>query len=289
MPMRKILRRAALLLALLTGAIVSSQDGENRLAYYQSAAFNAPVLTGWKDQSRDEVAQFHWAAASATIRTALVKADDPIAAAEAELSSWLGVEVGQPVYRDKVNLADGTWSVLVFDIDADSTASIMTRRAGERFVVISFVERKPDARMVMLAVARGDSAREDAGAEIAYAVAALGGAELGALDVGAVVELPTGEWATYTGEQLSAMGLVFGNDSFIALAEGDIGDLAALADAWNRTLLGFFITPDNRAYLALGLLVVFLILGTLVFSFAWRARGIEKDLALLDELARADG
>ncbi len=280
--------RLALLLALLSGAIVSSQDDENKLAYFQTAAFNAPVLSGWEDQSRDQVAQFQQPAAAATIRTALADADGPIAAAEAELSSWLGVEVGQPVYQGKVNLADGTWSVLIYDIDATSTASIMTRRAEGQFVVISFLERDPAARTVMLAVARDEAAREDAGAEVAYAVAALNAADFSALDAGAVVELPSGEWATYSRERQLAMGMVFGNDSFIALQEGEIGDLETLADAWNRTLLGFFVTPDNRIYLALGLFVVFVILGTLVFSFRWRARGIQKDLALLDELARVD-
>lgn len=286
--MNAILRLTALFLALLSGAIASSQDGETKLAYFQTAAFNAPVLPGWEDQSREQVAQFHLAAAAATIRSALADADDPIAAAEADLASWLGVEVGQPVYQNKVNLADGTWSVLIYDIDAGSTASVMTRRAGGRFAVISFVERDPAARTIMLAVARGEAAHEDASAEIAQAAEALNAAEFSALDAGAGVELPSGEWATYAGERHLAMGMVFGNDSFIALQEGEIGDLETLADAWNRTLLGFFITPDNRIYLALGLFVVFAILGTLVFSFGWRARGIRKDLALLDELARAD-
>ena len=274
--MNAILRLAALLLALLSGAIASSQDGENKLAYFQTAAFNAPVLPGWEDQSQERVAQFHLAAAAATIRSALADADEPIAAAEADLASWLGVEVGQPVYQDKVNLADGTWSVLIYDIDAASTASIMTRRAGGRFAVISFVERDAAARTVMLAVARGEAAHEDASAEVAYAVAALGDADYSALNAGAGVTLPSGEWATYSGERLSAMGMVFGNDSFIALQEGKLGDLATLADAWNRTLLGFFITPDNRIYLALGLFVVFVILGDAGFQFRLAGAGYSE-------------
>ena len=46
-----------------------------------------------------------------------------------------------------------------------------------------------------------------------------------------------------------------------------------LADAYNRTLLGFFITPDNSRYLALGLAATFVILGLLVLgSLFWRER-----------------
>ena len=62
-------------------------------------------------------------------------------------------------------------------------------------------------------------------------------------------------------------------------------DLAALADAYNRTLLGFFVTPDNSQYLALALAVVLVILGTLLGSLYWRERNVRKDLALLEELA----
>ena len=92
----------------------------------------------------------------------------------------------------------------------------------------------------------------------------------------------------YGGVSAAAMGMVFGNDSYVALQEGQLGELPALAEAYNRTLLGFFITPDNSGYLALGLAVVAVILGTLVFSFFWRSRGLQKDLAMIEELAREE-
>ena len=90
------------------------------------------------------------------------------------------------------------------------------------------------------------------------------------------------------GESEQAAGSVFGNDSYIALRQGAPGDLAALADAWQRTALGFFITPDNSLYLALGLAVSFAILGMLMLSWLWRGRQINKDLAMLRELAEAE-
>ena len=276
-----------ILLALVAVGGLYADDSEIKTAaYFQSRAFNAPLLEGWEDQSTDEVAQFHLAGEEATIRTAIIAADDVVAAAEAELAALTGLQVPAPLYSDKVNLADGTWHVLAYDLDESTTASVMTRWAGERAVVISFVERAPDARTVLLTLARGDDAQDDAGPEIALALNATAGSVPSILEPAEPVTLPSGEWVVYAGEGGAAMGMIFGNDSYVALREGAPGDLAALADAWNRTLLGFFITPDNSQYLALAVAVVFAILAALIGSLIWRERNLRKDLALLDQLAR---
>ena len=275
--------------ALFTLSAVSADDVEGRTApYFRSRAFNAPILAGWENQSTDDIAQFHHAEALATIRTAIVGAGDAIAAAEAELSALTSLQVPQPVYSDKVNLAAGTWSVLVYYLDAQTTASLMAREDDGRAVVISFVERDPTARTVMLTAAQADDSLADATPEIAIAVEAIAGMTLSDLIRAESARLPSGDWTVYAGEDLTAMGMVFGNDSFLALREGESGDLAALADAYNRTLLGFFITPDNSLYLGLALAVVFIVLGMLVGSLLWRSRSLRKDLALLQELVRED-
>lgn len=290
MMMKTAIAIAAMLLALLAVSAVYAEDGEGpSRPYFQSKTFNAPILEDWENQSRDDVAQFHLAEAEATIRTATVAAVDVIAAVEAELAALTGARIPQPIYSDKVNLADGTWHVLVYDVDRETTASVMARRAGERAVVISFVERNPAARTALLTLARADDAHDDAGPEIALAMDAVGGSLPSFLEQAEKVILPSGEWVVYSGEGAAAMGMVFGNDSYVALREGAPGDLAALADAWNRTLLGFFITPDNSRYLALGLAVVFVILGTLIGSLYWRERNLRKDLALLEQLAGEGG
>ena len=278
-----------ILLALLTMGAANADDGEIKTAsYFRSRAFNAPILDGWEDQSTDDIAQFHLADAQATIRTATVESGDAVAAAEADLAASTRLQVPPPIYSDKVNLADGTWHVLVYDLEAETTASVMARKAGAHAVVISFVERDPTARTVMLTLARADDAHEDAAHEIAVAIEAVAESLPSVMAQTERVNLPSGEWVTIAGEGLTAMGMVFGNDSYVALREGAAGDLAALADAYNRTLLGFFITPDNSHYLALALAVVFVILGTLVGSLFWRERGIQKDLALLEALAEED-
>lgn len=287
--MMKPLHGLAILLSLLLMAGgASANDEQATVPYYRTGAFNAPIPAGWANESSADFAQFELAEAQATIRTALVSAADSLAAARGELSDLLGQDINQPVYDGKVNLADGTWRALVFDLDDATTASVMARRNETDFAVITFVERNPAARTLMLAITQADDSRDDADPEIATAAEALAGISLERLDSVEVTDLPSGAWRLFRRPALTAMGMVFGNESYVALQEGEPGDLAALADAWNRALLGFFITPDNSRYLALGLAVVFLILGILVFSLSWRARGYERDLALIQQLAQAD-
>lgn len=278
---------AILMCLLLIGGSASGSDHEATMPYYRTGAFNAPILEGWTNLSGADFAQFELADAQATIRTALIAADDGIAAAQSELSDLLGLDIGQPDYSDKVNLADGTWHVLVFDIDEAITASAMARRKDNGFIVISFVEQHPAARTALLAIAQADESREKADPEIALAALALAGSDLTGLGDPEVIDLASGAWRIFRRPELTAMGMVFGNDSFVALQAGEAGDLATLADAYNRALLGFFITPDNSRYLALGLAVVFVILGILIASFSWRSRNLRQELALIQQLEQA--
>ena len=286
MMMQTAIRIVALISALLTTGLVMSEDGEETTTpYFQTRAFNVPMLAGWDDQSGEDFAQFYLPAAEATIRTAIAPQDDIVAAASAELSDAFGIEVGRPIYQGKVNLADGTWSVLVYDKDEETTASVMARLADSGVVVISFVERDPAAWTALLTIAQANDTLVDPTPEIALAVESIAGRALSELNRAESIRLPSGQWTVYAGEDLSAIGMIFGNDSYVALREGAPGDLAALADAYNRTVLGFFITPDSSHYLALGLAVVFGILAALVGSLFWRERGLRKDLALLEQLA----
>ena len=281
-----MMRRGMFLTALLLAVIGGWTLAQDEVAYYQSAAFNVPILAGWQDQSAAGAAQYHLEAEQATIRVAMVDASDAQAGAEADLRRWLGAAPGQPVYSGKVNLADGTWRSLVYDMDETRAASVMARQAGNRVIVISFLESDPAARTLMLTVAQADDTQPDASPEIAAAAMSLAGVDMTSLAPLGIASLPSGEWSTFETDSVSAMGMVFGNDSYVALREGAPGDLAALADAYSRALLGFFITPDNSLYLALGLAASFLILGLLAGSFVWRGRNLRKDLALIAQLQK---
>ncbi len=286
--MRSLLRLVSLISILIFASVVLAEDDQDTMPYIQSSAFNAPLLEGWENQSGDDFVQFHDAEAHATIRSALVEIGEPVAAAGSDLRRTFGIELGEPIYQDKVNLADGTWNVLVYEPDAVASASVMARRAGSQSVVISFVESDPEARILMLTIAQSGDARADAGTEIDLALSLLTSNNATDLVETTALSLPSGEWTGVVGDGFFAMGMVFGNDSYLALGEGDTENLPNLADAYNRTVLGFFVTPDNSAYLALALTASFAILALLILSFFWRSRNIQKDLELIESLNQTD-
>ena len=140
----------------------------------------------------------------------------------------------------------------------------------------------------MAVIARGDETQDDARAEIAAALEAFSLGSGDDLSEPQAAALPGGEWLLQSSETVTAMSRVFGNDSYLAIAEGDADSLPELASAYHTSLLGFFVTPDNSNFLWLGLAAVFGILGSLLFSFVWRERHLQKELAFIQELARDD-
>lgn len=286
--MRSFLTLVSLVAILIFASVVLAQDDQDTVPYIQSSAFNAPLLEGWENQRGDDFAQFHYAEAHASIRTALVEIGDPVAAAASDLRRAFGFDLEEPIYQGKVNLADGTWNVLLYEPDTVASASVMARRAGSQSVVISFVESDPEARILMLTIAQTGDGREDAGTEIDLALSLLASNEAVDLVETTALSLPSGEWTGVVGESTVAMGMVFGNDSYLAIGEGETERLPKLADAYNRTVLGFFVTPDNSGYLALALAASFAILALLILSYLWRSRNIQKDLELIESLNQTD-
>lgn len=287
--MRRAKRTTTILLALLALALAGWTSAQAEMPYFQSADFNVPILVGWQNQSVAGVAQFHQPSAAATIRVTMTAGADAQAAAAADLAGWLGLaNLAAPVYSGKVNLADGTWQVRAYDIDAERSASQLARQAGDRFIVITFLESEATSRTLMLAIAQADEMLDTAEPELDSALQQLTQLRLDDLEAAGAFELPGGDWLVFQNETAQVAGSLFGNDSYIALREGPPGDLASLADAWRNMLLGFFITPDNSLYLGLGLAVSLLILAALLGSFAWRARTLQKDLAMIEQLRNAD-
>ena len=283
--MRPTLALFCALCALWTGGGLLAQE-EPTVPYFQSAAFNAPIPTGWQDQSRAGIAQFYQAAAQATIRTRIVPSGDVAGAVEQDLQAWLGSPVDSPVYQGKVNLADGTWRALVYQIGDDATASVMARPNETGIIVISFVEAHPTARIIMLTIAQAEAEQDDAQTEMAAALQTFNISGRADLSEPQTLTLPSGEWLLQSHAATAVMGRAVGNDSYIALAEGVIESLPELADAYHSSLLGFYITPDTSAFLWLGLAAVFGILGILLFSFVWRRRGLQKELVLIQALTQ---
>ncbi len=281
----------ALLWTIISVFGVMAQDDEEELPvipYFQSYAFNVPMLEDWEDQSTEDIAQFYLADTQTTIRTHVVDNPDSISGAEQDLKAFFDSELPDPIYSEKVNLSDGTWAVLVYQIDDETTASAMSRQADGRSYVISFIESNPDVEIIMATIAHADADQADATPELAIAVETFTSTSADDLSNPETITLPSGEWVMQTADSVSTLGWVFGNDSYIAVADGEIDNLPELANAYNTTLLGFFVTPNNGNYLALGLAVSLGTLGILLFSIWWRARNLQKDLAVIQQLAEDD-
>jgi hypothetical protein len=281
----------ALIWALISIFSVMAQEETEELPvipYFQSYDFNVPILEGWENQSTEEIAQFYLADAQATIRTHVVNNSDSIAGAAQDLQDFFDSELPDPIYSEKVNLADGTWAVLVYQIDENTTASAMSRQSDGRSFVVSFIERNPDVELIMATIAHADEAQETAVDEIAIAVETFTSETANNLSDPEIMKLSSGEWVMQSAGDVSAMGWVFGNDSYLAVANAEIDNLPELANAYNTTLLGFFVTPNNGAYLALGIAVSLGTLAILLFSIIWRARSLRKDLAVIQQLSEED-
>ena len=285
---RSIATLLVLLFSFAAIGTVSAEDGEATAAYVQAMAFNVPLLEGWENQSTEQVAQFHLGSSQATIRMAIVPLADPLAAVEKELLETFDLQPGAPIYQDKVNLADGTWTVRAYQPDADTSVSVMARRIESKTVVISFVESNPAVSVFLATIAQAGDTRDDPTTEIGIALEAFAATTIDELGEPSTLSLPSGSWRVFANKDFTAMGMVFGNDSYVAVSVGPSDSLSLLADAYYTTLLGFFITPDNSRYLALAMAAVFGILGLLIFSFYWRARNIDKDLAMIESLERDD-
>jgi len=275
----------------LIGVVAQDEQAEEDLPvipYFQSYAFNTPVLDGWENQSTDVIAQFYLPDAEATIRTNVVYTDDAVNAAQTDLSDLLDTDLPDPIYSESVNLADGTWRVLVYQVDDTTTASAMSRRGDGRAYVISFVESNPDATLVMATIAHDEDDQNDPTPEIAIAVEAFTSTSADDLSEPETMILASGEWTSQSADGVQAMGWVFGNDSYLAVVDGEVDNLPELANAYNTALLGFFVTPDNSGYLALGLVASLGTIFILLFSIWWRARSLQKDLAVIQQLAEDD-
>ena len=273
------------------GVIAQDEDSEDDLPvipYFQSYAFNVPILDGWDNQSTDDTAQFYLADAEVTIRTNVIFNSDSIAGAEADLEAFLETDLPDPIYSEKVNLSDGTWAVLVYQIDDDTTVSAMSRVDDGRTYVISFIESNPSATIIMATIAHGADDQNDPTPEIATAIETFTSTDPADLSDPEALILPSGEWTYQSADGVEAMGWIFGNDSYLAIVDGTIDNLPEIANAYNTTLLGFFVTPDNSGYLALGLVVSLGTVAILLFSILWRSQSLKKDLAVIEQLAEDD-
>lgn len=265
------------------------------IAYFQTYAFNVPVLTGWTNQSAGNVALFTHDDFNASIRV-----EDVITTSIAQQGIQQALEArfgdalpDEPAFTNTVNLGDGAWVQMIYQLSTGETVSAFANARNNRTYVITFSEENPEADTYMLIVQR----EEDEGMETSVLQAIQTLIDPDFTYEGVMVDtvtLPdsTREWTRYeydsaTAGTITALGYGFGRAVYTTISTKDDGDALALAQAFSTIHLGFFTTPDNIVYLFVGLVTTFVILGVLIFSMMWRWRGARQDLALLEQLRDA--
>ena len=142
---------------------------------------------------------------------------------------------------------------------------------------------------MMLTIAQTGDARENAASEIDLALSLLASNKAADLVETTALSLPSGEWTRVAAMASSQWAWFLAMTVILLLARARQRTCRSFADAYNRTVLGFFVTPHNSGYLALALTASFSILALLILSFFWRSRNIQKDLELIESLNQAGG
>jgi hypothetical protein len=296
--------RMLVLLALLLSALsLHAQDEETELPeipYYRASSnFNVPILelNGWTDASTPDEALFTHDALNARLHVMMVRTLDDDEAIQTAISRLIGEERPQLLYNSRIGLANGTWTQQLFSIDETSISSYALVR-GDRTFVVTLIETSPDYAVYELAIrtpALTNSAEPepdfDAGVNLALQEFLGDDTEYSLAEENQQTVLGTNA-ALYTfsvGEsELTVFALHFDFITYATIVEGNADIAAELGEAFNSVFLGFFITPDNSQYLFLALTMVAIIFTVLIGSMWLRYRNVQKDMALVEELAEKE-
>ena len=298
-----------LLLLLFIGVVYAQETEVEELAipYYQSADFNVPLLEEWEDTTENNSIDFNHTDWASHIRVVLIDENDATQGIQQALSNVTTETLPEPLFQSRVNLADGTWHQFIYGLDNGQTISAFGQARDGQTYVLSFSEQIEDDSLYMLIVQNQelpptltaeqavetaqDEAIRDARPGIQEAVETLFGEEYEHdPSQTTFVELPSGTWQRNqyelpNGNTITALGMVFGNATYVTLQQGETADIAELSDAFNTVFLGFFVTVDTITYLYLGLAVVFGLFIFLIGSIFLRYRNLQKDVVVIQQLA----
>jgi len=258
------------------------------IPYFQSYAFNVPVLVDWDNQSTANVAEFVDVDLQSSIRVETV----PISLARDGIEEALNARFDNlptsPDFVNTVNLADGEWVQEVYHLESGETISALGNARNDQTYVITFVETDADTDTYHMIVREPDNDTLTPEDTITQAYETLFGDGDVAVEFQQDVNLPSGEWREYlVADDVTALTFRFGSAWYVTLSS-DVDNASEFADAFNTVHLGFFTTPDNSNYMFLGVFVtvaIFLIL----FASMWsRWGGARRDLQTIAMLQESD-
>jgi hypothetical protein len=297
--MKLWIRAAAVFVLLLLTVVLHAQEDEEELPeipYFRaSSSFNVPVLQleGWQDQSTPDDAIFVNDALSARIHVSAVPTLVDTEAIQAAIATLTEGDFGEPLRESRIGISNGTWTQQLFSADDTSISSFaLGSVSGNRTFVVTLIEDSPDYNAHYLAIRSPqiDAETTDFAGGIDLAIQTLLGEgrnfELVEHTDLTVLGLPSAQnqYSTDNGA-LSVFAQEFDDITYATISTGDIESATQLGEAMETVFLGFFITPDNSNYLYMGLAAVTIIFGVLIGSMWLRYRNVQKDMALVEELA----
>ncbi|GAB1421794.1 hypothetical protein MASR2M15_19850 [Anaerolineales bacterium] len=264
-----------------------TEPEEAKISYYRGE-FNVPLIEGWEQTvSEDGILSFKDPQSASVIQVQQWDVD-MVEAALASLNDTA-------IYSDKINMPDGTWQQVIAVEGNESTSAIAQDRKG-RIFSIRLTESLAEVDVQMLIVPLS-SIKEVTNPEEASEIDGIRAAleRLGINESPESLELEERiirgrEWTIarfeIEDEPVSVYAYLFGNAIYTSTIVGETPtNIDTLVDAYYETYLGFFTTPENEAYLILGLAVSGILLFGFLLSLWWRNRNANQDLEVLASIA----
>jgi hypothetical protein len=298
--MKKILLLLFLLVGVVMPLVAQEEDVDEEKAeklppipYFvaenTARKFNVPLPFGWENASTDpNIAHFVFPTNEGDIYALPVDPQAPQSAAESAIRRILGDDITLTArYSGAFQLDGNDWGKFAFASD-DGAITAFTQTRDEAVYVLFYHHPSTEREFYFMAQNIGEDDVPQNG--VLLALRALYPELPDSAQSETTVPLSNGDWTRQIyavgDSQVVALWQLRGGVIYIAVENGDGSVVDVVNKALFTSLFGFFITPQNTAYLWLGLAVVFIISGVFILSLFLRHRGLARDEALVRELAK---
>ena len=295
--MLKILRNL-LLLVLLLGIVfaASAQEDEELpvIPYITSAesveSFNIPIPDNWENVGTAGQPHLVNDGVAGDIYIVTVGSNDIMTGQVGSIQQILPDFEGEPRATGELNLDGDIWTQSVFDLpDGDNVTAFSVLR-DEVVYSLVYVNQEPDSDFYMVAVRPEGNLDVSVDSGVAEAMRRVYPDFDGEPETTSTVELSNGTWTLYEydnvdNQPVSVLGQLRGNTTFVVIERGTANKIETVNKAFYTVLWGFFVTPQTQSYLTMGMATVFGTVIVLVFSMFIRFRNLQKDEALIRQLA----
>lgn len=250
--------------------------------------FNLPLPFDWQNASTDaNIAHFTHPDGLGDIYALPVDTMDAQVAAETAIKQIIGAEIALTArYSGKFQLDGNDWGKYAFASE-NGAFTAFTQTRDEAVYVVFYHYPQTDREFYFMAQNVVD---ENAQGAVLEALRSVYPELPDDATSESTVTLSNGDWTRQTyavgDTEVIALWQSRGGVVYITVENGDGSVVDAVNKALFTSLFGFFVTPQNLAYLWLGLVATFGILGVLILSFVMRHRSLSRDEALVRELAK---